>query len=98
MILDLGFIDKHVWKQSVKFEDLKVALNYLEKGHVMFSFNIKSGYHHVLIFLAHQTFLDFSWFYKGRIRYFCFKVLPFGLASAPYMLTKIFRPLAAFWR
>ena len=50
LIVDLRFINKHLWKQSVKFEDLKVALNYFEKGHFMFSFDIKSGYHHVLIF------------------------------------------------
>ena len=37
VILDLRFINKHLWKQSIKFEDLRVALNYLEKGHFMFS-------------------------------------------------------------
>lgn len=33
LILDLRLINKHLWKQSVKFEDLKVALNYLDRGH-----------------------------------------------------------------
>ena len=98
LILDLRFINKHLWKQSIKFEDLKVALNYLEKGHFMFSFDIKSGYHHELIFPSHQFFLGFSWFYKGKTRYFCFRVLPFGLSSAPYIFTKLFRPLVAYWR
>ena len=27
LILDLRFINKHLWKQSIKFEDLRVALN-----------------------------------------------------------------------
>ena len=98
LILDLRFVNKHVWKQKVKFEDLKVALNYFDKGHFMFSFDIKSGYHHVLIFPPHQTFLGFSWFYQGKVRYFCFRVLPFGLCSAPFVFTKIFRPLVAYWR
>ena len=40
LILDLRFVNKHVWKQKVKFEDLKVALNYFDKGHFMFSFDI----------------------------------------------------------
>ena len=31
-------------------EDLRVALNYLEKGHFMFSSDIRSEYHHVFIF------------------------------------------------
>ena len=98
LILDLRLINKHLWKKSVKFEDLRVALNYLEKGHFMFSFDIQSGYHHVLIFPPHQSFLGFSWFYKGKTRYFCFRVLPFGLSSAPYIFTKLFRPLVAYWR
>ena len=37
-ILDLRFV-------RVKFGDLKVALNYLEKVHFMFSFDIKNRYH-----------------------------------------------------
>ena len=42
--------------------------------------------------------MGFSWFFKGKVRYFCFKVLPFGLSSAPYIFTKLFRPLVAHWR
>ena len=43
LILDLRFVNKQVWKEKVKFEDLKVALNYFDKGHFMFSFDIKRG-------------------------------------------------------
>lgn len=64
----------------------------------MFSFDIKSGYHHVFIFPPHQSFLGFPWFYRGKTRYFCCRVLPFGLSSAPYIFTKLFRPLVAYWR
>lgn len=97
-ILDLRLINKHLWKQSVKFEDLKVVLNYLDRGHFLFSFDIMSGYHHIEIFPPHQSFLGFSWFYKGRVRCFCFKVLPFGLSTAPYIFTKLFRSLVSYWR
>ena len=90
--------EKYLLKKSVKFKDLRVALNYLEKGHFMFSFDIRSGYHHVLIFPPHQSFLGFSWFYKVKNRYFYFRVLPFGLSSAPYIFTKLLRPLVAYWR
>ena len=68
LILDLRFVNKRVWKPKVKFEVLKVALNYFDKGHLMFSFDIKRGYHHVLIFPPHRTFLGFSWFYQGKVR------------------------------
>lgn len=41
MILDLRFVNKHVWKPKVKFEVLKVALNYFDKGNFMFSVDIR---------------------------------------------------------
>ena len=41
--MDLRFVNKHIWKQKVKFEDFKVALNYFDKGYFMFSFDIESG-------------------------------------------------------
>ena len=41
--LNLRLINKHPWKQRVKFEDLKIALNFLDVGHFMLLFDIKSG-------------------------------------------------------
>ena len=66
LILDLRFVNKHVWKQKVKFEDLKVALNYFDKGHFMFSVVLKRGYHHMVIFPPHQTFWVFPGFTRVR--------------------------------
>ena len=55
----------------------------------LFSFYIKSGYHHIDIFPADQNFLGFSWTRKGVVKYFRFTVLPFGLATGPYIFTKV---------
>jgi len=65
---------------------------------ICFSFDLKSGYHHVEIFQPYQTFLSFSWDFQGETRYYIFTVLPFGLSAAPYIFTKILRPLVAWWR
>ena len=65
----------------------------------LFSFDLKLGYHHIDIFPEHRKFLTFSWsFEDGSLRYFMFSVLPFGLSSAPYIFTKILRPLVKKWR
>ncbi len=32
LILDLSYVNKFVWKQSVKYEDLRTALTFLKKG------------------------------------------------------------------
>jgi hypothetical protein len=60
-------------------------------------FDFKSGYHHVDIEEEFQTYLSFSWPYQGQQAYFVFTVLPFGLCSAPFCFTKLFRPLIRRW-
>ena len=94
LILDLRIVNFHVWKQSVKYEDLKTARTYLDKEKYLFSFDLKSGYHHVEIHQEHTEYLGFSW----NSQYFKFTVLPFGLTSAPYIFSKLMRYLAKKWR
>ena len=99
MILDLRYINQHILKQKVKFENWRVGLDYLEKDSYFTKFDLKSGYHHLDIFPEHQPFLAFSWVMPdGKPCYFMFTVLPFGLSSAPYIFTKLLRPLVKHWR
>ena len=98
LILDLRHVNHFVWKQKFRCEDWRVSLSYVNKGDYLFSFDLKSGYHHIDIFPDHQTFLGFSWVFSGTVRYFCFASLAFGLSSAPYIFTKCLRPLVKFWR
>ena len=65
------------------------------KGFHSLSSTISQG----TIFREHRKFLAFSWvFDAGIVRYFQFAVLPFGLSSAPYLFTKLFRLLIKMWR
>ena len=43
-------------------------------------------------------YLGFSWGSGPNTRWYAFKVLPFGLASACYVFTKLLRPLVKHWR
>ena len=71
----------------------------LKKGDYVFSFDIKSGYHHIDIFEEHRKYLSFSWqFEDGTIRYFHSNVLPFGLSPAPYVFTKVMHQVTKYWR
>ena len=47
-----------------------------------------------MIFIGNPRHLGFEW--KGD--YFVFTVLPFGLATACYVFTKVLRPLVKYWR
>ena len=84
----------------VKYEDWKVALSYFMTEAFMFSFDLKSAYHHIEIFEGHQTYLGFSWRHGSSnfTKFYVFTVLPFGLSSAPHIFTKTLKPLEKHWR
>ena len=99
LILDLRQVNGHVYKDKIKFEDWKCFEQYLEgKEGCLFKFDLKNGYHHIEIFEPHQKFLGFSWIFKSNIKFSVFTVLPFGLASAPFIFTKVVGPLVKYWR
>jgi hypothetical protein len=98
LILDLSILNTYVKKDRIKFEDYKVAKELLFPSGFMYKFDLSSGYHHISIKPIHHSYLGFSWFFHGKCRYFVFSVLPFGLSSAPFIFTKLLRPLVKFWR
>ena len=67
LILDVRYVNKCLDTKRVKYEDWKVALSYFEKDAYMFSFDLKSDYHHIEIHEDYQTFLGFAWKDKLRI-------------------------------
>ena len=99
LILDLRYVNQHLWKAHIKFEDFKHFKNFIKKGSYMFHFDFRSGYHHIDIFQEHWTYLGFSWTSEdGVTSYYCFVVLPFGLSTAPYIFTKVCRVFVKYWR
>ena len=99
LILDLSHLNKFVVKKSVKYEDLRTVLQLFSPGMFVFSFDLKSAYHHIDICEEHMKFLSFKWpLVDGAMKFYEFKVLPFGLTSAPYVFTKVMHQLVKFWR
>ncbi len=98
LILDLSRINKFLPKVHFKLDDWKIGIQFLSKNAHMFSFDLKSGYHHINICSEFQQYLGFSWIIDNVQRYFEFTVLPFGLSSAPLLFTKILKPLVTHWR
>ena len=99
LILDLRYVNSHVYKQATKFEDWRTAFPFFDAGSYFTKFDLKSGYHHLDIFSQHQSFLGSRWNMDGATpTYFMFTVLPFGLTSAPFIFTKVLRPLVRNWR
>lgn len=98
LILDLSILNKYVKTQHFKIDDWKIGLQFFSPDALLFSFDLKSGYHHIQIAPEHYKYLGFSWCIEGKLRYFVFSVLPFGLSSAPFIFTKILKPLVSHWR
>ena len=98
LVIDLRHVNDFLVKPKFKYEDLRSLSQVLDEGHCFFTFDLKSGYHHVDICSTHQKYLGFAWYFNNVARYFTFGVLPFGLSSAGFCFTKLMRPLAKRWR
>ena len=99
LVLDLRHVNEYLKFPKFKYEDLKTATKLLDQDYYFSTFDLKSGYHHIPIHEEDRQYLGFAWeFPDGRIRYFQFLVLPFGLASACYAFTKLTKPLIKKWR
>ena len=92
-------INDRLVKTKCKYEGIDTALQYLQKGGFMTTFDLKSGYHHIDVVRTQHCLLGFSYSdYTGKERYFQFRVLPFGLATAGLVFSKVLRELIKHWR
>ena len=99
LVIDLRHIKKQIVGTRCKFEGLETAIQYLRPQGYMSIFDLKSGYHHVEVVKTQHTILGFAYTdYRGKRRFFQYKVLPFGLSTAGQIFTKIIRELIKHWR
>lgn len=80
------------------YEDASIAKEILKKEISIFTFDLKSAYHHIEIFNEHREFLLFSWEMDEKTHYYVFNVLPFGLSTAGYIFTKVLREHVKYLR
>ena len=98
LIIDLRFLNKHLADSHFSVEDLRLIPDLFDPGCFLFTFDLKDGYHHISIAPEHRKFLGFQWQFRGQARFFVFAALPFGLKPAPFVFTKVLRPLVTHWR
>ena len=77
-----------------KMEGLPVVRSLLRRDDYMTSVDIKSAYPHIPIAPEHRQFFRFVW----RGEHYQFKAMPFGLATAPLIWTKLMKPVLAYLR
>ena len=93
LVIDLRHVNNYLFKPKFKYKDFCSLSQVLDEGHWFFTWDLKSGYHHVDICLDHQFCLAFFW----RCQIFSFTVLSFGLSSAYFCFTKLMHPLVECW-
>ena len=98
LVINLRYLNQFLKKESFKYEDLRTLLTLLKTQDYLCKFDLKSGYHHVEITNLHWKYLGFQWGTNDEQQYYVFTVLPFGLATACYVFTKLIRPLVKHWR
>ena len=67
LVLDCRHINPCLHLFKVKFEDIRVAERLFDRNSYIFTFDLKSAYHHIDIFPEHTTYLGFSWSYNGTV-------------------------------
>jgi len=87
--LNLHPLNQLIPHQHFKMEMVKVVCNLINKGDYMTSIDLQDAFLHVLIHSSLHKYLQFHW--KGK--QYQFRVLPFGLSLAPFVFTKILKPV-----
>nr|XP_025040076.1 uncharacterized protein LOC112545658 [Pelodiscus sinensis] len=93
-ILDLRGLNRFIRKQRFKMTTLAKIMPALNKGDWFAVLDLQDAYFHVTIHIAHRRFLRFV---VGD-DHFQYRVLPFGLISAPRVFSKTLAVVAAHLR
>ena len=94
MILNLKGLNNFVEYKHFKMEHLNHALFSISPNCYMGSIDLKDAYYTVPIHENYRKFMRFQW--RGRVmEYQC---LCFGLSSAPWVFTKLMKPIFATLR
>lgn len=88
-VLNLKPLNKFLSYQRFRMETPRSILSVLSRGEWLASLDLRDAYFHVPILPAHRPFLRFAF---GK-KVYQFRVLPFGLSTAPRVFTKMLAPI-----
>lgn len=94
LILNLKKLNEFIETDHFKLEDFRVAKRLISPGYFMGKLDLKDAYYAVSIHPRYRKYLRFT--VEGAI--YEFNCLPFGLNTAPYVFTKLTKPIVAHLR
>jgi len=90
-ILNLKRLNKFIEAPHFKLEDLRSVLSLIRPDCYMGTIDLQDAYYHVPIHNEYKKYLRF----EIDNELYEFNCLPFGLCTAPYVFTKILKPVVA---
>ena len=94
LILDLRHVNQHLNIPKFRLDALHLLSDIADWDDYMFSLDLASGYHQVMMAPSAFPYLGFHWNHT----FYVYKVLPFGLATAPWCFSKIMRVICTHLR
>lgn len=94
LILDLSRMNRYLQFPRFKYESVSMVRDVFELGDWLFTWDLKDGYWHVDMHESSRTYMCFEW--ESQLYYFA--VMPFGLAPACWVFTKLVRVPMSFMR
>lgn len=93
-ILNLKGLNRFISPPHFKLDNYKSVKDLITKKCYMATIDLKDAYYMVPIYKKHRQFLSF----KFNNQVYQFNCLPMGLATAPYVFTKLLKPVFNFFR
>ena len=91
LIVNVQGLNVFVAKHHFKMEAIRYAIQLIRPNCSMASIDLKDAYFSVSVAKEHRKFLRFLW----QAKVYEFTCLPFGLACAPRVFSKVMKPLVA---
>lgn len=93
-VINLKQLNEFVCYEKFKQETLNFVLELIQPNDWFISLDLQSAYWSIPISKEYSKFLKFEW----RDQLYTFVCLPFGLSSAPFVFTKVLKPVYASFR
>lgn len=93
-VVNLRPLNRCIRYRHFKMEGIHTVKDLLRRGDYMVRIDLKDAYFAIPICSQHRKYLRFRW--RGQA--YEFTCLPFGLAAAPRVFTKVMKPVVGFIR
>lgn len=94
LIINLKKLNSFIAHEHFKMEDRKTAKRLMSPDCYMATLVLKDAYYLISLDKSHRKYVRFQF---GQ-EYFEFTCLPFGLSTAPFVFTKIMKPVVTYLR